>query len=222
MTKINTNIIDIGTGAGSALSEAYFTFLCNAMEKFDINTPRRIAAFLANVAEESGGLKASRENLNYSAQGLANTWPTRYSLDSKAKVKTPNQLATKLNRNPEAIANNVYANRLGNGDESSGDGWKYRGVGWIQTTGKENIQKALVGLGLDKDADPAVLGTPEFAALSAAFFWKSHGCNELADGDQFSATVKTVNGQAPCETNGGERRKAHYRACVAAINALPQ
>lgn len=214
MIRITPSIIQAGTGGESPLSHAYFEILHGAMFKFGIlENHRRAAAFLANIGVESDGLKARRENMNYSAEGLARVWPKRFR-DSDGK---PNALAFSLQRKPEAIANNVYANRMGNGNEQSGDGWKYRGVGWIQTTGKNNIQETLKALGLPIDSDPSVLEYPEYAALSAAYFWKKNGCNELADQDAFSLSVKKVNGAMPCEANHGELRKARYRAAIAEI-----
>lgn len=220
MIKVTPDAIMAGTGCTSTLANAYLELLIGAMAKYSINTPRRVAAFLANVGEETGGLSKARENLNYSAQGLANTWPSRYSSTGSAPPRTPNALAVSLNRRPEAIANNVYANRLGNGNEASGDGWKYRGVGWIQTTGAENIKKALTAIGLPANSDPSVLEQPAYAALSAAYYWQSRGCNELADKDMFSATVKEVNGAVPNPANRGPQRLANYRACVAKLNDL--
>ncbi len=110
-----------------------FARLC---PQFGMDTPTEFEEFIANVMNETGSLTAFTENLNYGAQGLANTWPTRYALNPKATVKKPNDLALKLARKPEAIANNAYANRMGNGNEGSGDGWRYRGGGGLQSTGK--------------------------------------------------------------------------------------
>lgn len=105
--------------------------------KYGIGTADIFHEFLARVLVESGQFTRFSENLNYSAQGLANTFPTRYAKDPHQKVKVPNSLAIGLQRNPIAIANNCYANRMGNGDEASGDGWKFRGAGPIQITGKD-------------------------------------------------------------------------------------
>jgi len=101
------------------------------LPKYDIVTPKRLAAFLAQTAHESAGFTAVRENLNYSAQALMKTWPSRFNATTAAAYA----------RQPEKIANKVYANRMGNGDEASGDGWRYRGRGLIQTTGKANYTK---------------------------------------------------------------------------------
>lgn len=216
MIKVDAKAIQLGTGCTPALANAYLELIVGAAIKYDINTIRRFAGWLANVGIESDGLSAGREGMNYSAKRLAAVWPNRYA----NRDGSPNPLALSLAGNPEKIANNVYANRLGNGPESSGDGWKYRGVGWIQTTGKTNIQNALVAIGLSKDSEPNVLAEPDKAALSAAFFWKSNGCNELLDKDAFSQSVKVVNGKLPCDENKGKERLAAYRACVAYLKTI--
>lgn len=111
--------------------------LIGISNKRNINAVQ-LSHLLGNAEHECAKWTKFIENLNYSAQGLANTWPSRYAIDPKAKVKSPNALAKKIERNPEAIANNVYANRMGNGSPQSGDGWKHRGRGAIMTTGKNN------------------------------------------------------------------------------------
>lgn len=213
-------VIMAGTGCTEATAIRCLPMIQTACEKYEITTRNRLSAFLANVGEESGQLTKTRENLNYSSQGLADTWPNRFAVDSKAKIKKPNPLAVSLARKPEAIANSVYANRLGNGDEASGDGWKYRGVGWIQTTGKENIQRALIQAGYSKTEDPSVLESPIGAAMSAAYFWNRNGCNGMADGDMFSMTVVTVNGKAPSAANDGASRIANYRGANKLIKEM--
>lgn len=216
--KLTAEIICAGTGCTASLANSYLGIIQAACDQGQINTRSRIAAFLANVGVESDGLTASAENLNYSAQGLANTWPSRYAVNKNAIPKIPNDLANKLARQAQAIANNTYANRMGNGDEASGDGWKYRGFGWIQTTGKTNQEAVLTALGLPL-SDPSILAQPVYAALSAAYYWQKNGCNELADKDMFSQTVKVVNGQLPCDANKGAVRIARYRQCLAAIGS---
>ncbi|MBG7399707.1 glycoside hydrolase family 19 protein [Pseudomonas aeruginosa] len=161
-----------------------------AMERFGIIAPVRGAAFLAQVGHESGQLTRLVENLNYSAQGLAATWPSRYrGADGK-----PNALALNLARHPQAIANNTYASRNGNGDEASGDGWRYRGRGLLQITGRANYRTAGAGLGQPLEQEPELLEQPEFAALSAAWWWSTHGLNELADRGEFAAITCRING----------------------------
>ncbi|WNV50606.1 lytic enzyme [Pseudomonas phage Rollin] len=176
--------------------------LNRAMTRYKIDSPVRAAAFLAQIGHESAGLTAVVENLNYSAPGLAATWPNRYrGADGK-----PNQLALKLSRDREQIANHTYANRMGNGDPSTGDGWKYRGRGYIQTTGRANYEALTRALGINVLAVPDLLEQPEYAALSAAYFWQSKGLNELADANQFDLITRKINGG----TNGAADRNARW------------
>ncbi|MCS9556842.1 glycoside hydrolase family 19 protein, partial [Pseudomonas aeruginosa] len=139
---------------------------------------------------ESSQLTRLVENLNYSAQGLAATWPSRYrGADGK-----PNALALNLARHPQATANNTYASRNGNGDEASGDGWCYRGRGLLQITGRANYRAAGAGLGQPLEQEPELLEQPEWAAISAAWWWASHDLNELADRGEFAAITRRING----------------------------
>jgi putative chitinase len=171
-----------------------------AMAEFGITTEQRIEMFLAQCFHETNGLSVLSENLNYSAQGLANTWE-RYSVSGK-RGGAPNSLALSLARRPQAIANNVYANRLGNGSESSGDGFLYRGRGGLMVTGKANYCAVLMALHIDCIENPDVLLEPVNAARVSAWFWKTHGLNELADKGDFKGTTKAVNGG---DIGGAER-----------------
>ncbi len=163
-----------------------------ALEQFDINSKARIASFLAQTGHESGQFNRLVENLNFSAARLVAVWPKRFtSLDFAAKYE----------RNPEKLGNFVYANRIGNGDEASGDGFKYRGRGLIQLTGRSNYEAVSLALGRDFIKSPDDLQLPEFAALSAAWFWESRGLNSLADDEtddndkeDFIAITKKING----------------------------
>jgi putative chitinase len=172
--------------------EAWAQALSSAMEQFEITTPSRIAAFLAQLAHESGQLTRLSENLNYSAKRLTQVWPNRFPTLEKA---------AQYEKNPQKLANYVYAMRLGNGDEASGDGWNYRGRGPIQLTGRGNYRAAGLGIGLPLENEPGQLEYPGPAALSAAWFWKSHGLNELADdqnddnnSEDFKTITKRING----------------------------
>jgi putative chitinase len=163
-----------------------------AMDRFEINTPARIAAFLAQTAHESGEFRRLVENLNYSAAGLCKTWPNRFANLDAAKP---------YDRNPEMIANYVYAKRLGNSDTASGDGWRFRGRGLIQLTGRGNYRSCGLAVTLPLETDPQRLETPEAAALAAAQFWQSRGLNHLADDqsddnddEDFVAITKIING----------------------------
>ena len=168
------------------------TALNGAMAQFEVTSPERMAAFLAQIAHESGQLTRLSENLNYSAKRLMQVWPNRFPTMEKA---------LQYERNPERLANCVYAKRLGNGDEASGDGWSYRGRGLIQLTGRGNYRSAAQGIGMPLEEQPDLLLQPGPAALSAAWFWKSHGLNELADDynddddtEDFKIITKRING----------------------------
>lgn len=165
-------------------------------QRFGIDTPREIAALLAQAGHESAGLTQLSENLNYSAGGLARTWPKRYALDPSASpaAVVPNQLAYRLQRNPEAIANNVYAGRMGNGDEASGDGWKHRGFGPFQLTGKNNQEAFGEAIGMSVDQVPDYLRTTNGGAMSMCWFFKVHGLSNLAETPGCADETKAVNG----------------------------
>lgn len=152
-----------------------------------INTKERIAMFLAQASHESGGFSRLVENLNYSAEGLAKTWPGRYASGGK-----PNDLAKKIARNPEMIANYTYANRMGNGGPESGDGWKYRGRGIFQLTGKANYQSFFYSVGLRPE--PEKLAEPELAIMSACWFWVNRKLNDAADAKDVAKATKIING----------------------------
>ncbi|SEC24520.1 putative chitinase [Pseudomonas saponiphila] len=153
-----------------------------AMSRFKIDSPVRMAAFIAQVGHESGQLTRMVENLNYSAQGLLATWPSRFTAQTAAAVA----------RQPEKIANIVYAGRMGN--TLPGDGWKYRGRGLIQLTGANNYRAAGAALGLDLVNHPELVEQQETAALVAGWFWQSNGLNELADAGQFDKITRAING----------------------------
>lgn len=170
------------------------------LAKYEINTPLRVAAFLAQVGHESAGFKHMLENLNYSAAGLLATFPRYFNATTAAAYQ----------RQPEKIANHVYANRLGNGPESSGDGWKFRGHGLIQLTGKSNISAFAATINKDIDATLIYLMTPAGATEAAAWYWKSHSLNALADTKQITKITQVINGG----TIGLEQRKKLYdKAC---------
>lgn len=176
--------------------DSFVDALNAAMDKFEINNLQRIAMFLAQVGHESGGLNFVKENLNYSAESLMKVFP-KYFRDVD-----PNDYA----RQPEKIANRVYANRMGNGDEDSGDGFKFRGRGLIQLTGHDNYAKFANDMGMDIDAAVEYLETHEGAAMSAAWFWNSRNLNDVADAGDILKSTKLINGG----TIGLEDRKAHY------------
>ena len=152
-------------------------------EKNGLNTKLRIAHFMAQIEHESG-LKPIAENLNYSAQGLMQTF---------SKYFTTNEALIFANQ-PEKIANRVYANRMGNGEEKSGDGWKYRGRGFIQITGKINYFQLANDTDLDCLKNPDLLLQEANAMISALWFWNKAGLNKLADKNDIKGITKRING----------------------------
>ncbi|HOZ52619.1 MAG TPA: peptidoglycan-binding protein [Chitinophagaceae bacterium] len=165
--------------------------------KFNISNTLRLSHFLSQCAHESAGFKLTVENLNYSAQGLANTFPKRYSMNPNEMKKVPNNLALSLHRKPEAIANNCYANRNGNGNELSGDGWRFRGRGYIQLTGRSNY------LAFDKLNDDDIISNPDLVATkyplsSAAFYFDKNGlwglCDKGSSDQEVIDVTRRVNG----------------------------
>lgn len=151
---------------------------------FEIVTPVRVAHFLAQTAHESALYTALVENLNYSARGLLATWPKRFDA-ARAEAYA---------RQPERIADYVYADRMGNGPEGSGDGWRFRGRGVLQVTGRATYREVGKFLGVDLEADPDLLATPRYAALAAGWYWHARGINELCDMDDPVAVTEAVNG----------------------------
>lgn len=168
--------------------------------RFGITTPLRLAHFLAQCGHESGGFRATQENLNYSAKGLCGIF---------RKYFPSVTVALQYERKPEKIANKVYANRMGNGNEASGDGWKHRGRGYIQLTGKENYKAFDATVPEDIMANPDLVAT-KYALASAAFFFKKNGlwaiCDRGADNATVTAVTKRVNGG----TIGLADRQKHF------------
>lgn len=209
--KLTPEIIVIGTGATLANAQLWLGPIARACAKWKITSTNSVAAFLSNIGVESASLTALVENLNYSAQGLANTWPTRFSVNSKATPLVPTQLAQSIARKPEQIANAAYANRMGNGDAASGDGWRYRGRGLKQVTGKDNYRRCGQAIGFDFVSDPDQMATSkEYAADSAAWFFASNGLIELSDNGEISKVIKVINGAAPSDVNKGPLRIKRY------------
>lgn len=176
-----TDIRAIAPGCSPEWADA----LNAAMPLWGIVSAHRRAMFLAQCAHESGGFTRFVENLNYSAQALMRTWPNRFP--SLA-------IAAQYERQPEKIANHVYANRLGNGNEASGDGWKYRGRGCLQITGHNNYTAAGAAIRYPLGVYPQDLEQPQFGAPAAAWFWQSRGLNELADEGDFEGITRRING----------------------------
>ena len=167
--------------------------LNDAFAKYDISTPKRQACFLGQAMHESGNFKNLEENLNYSALGLMKTWPSRFpDLDT----------ADKYAHNPEKIANKVYAGRMGNIEE--GDGYAFRGRGIFQLTGRENYANFGHNASVDVLSNPDLLSTPEYATLSAAWYWNKRSLNQYADVMDVESLTKRINGG----TIGLDNRKA--------------
>jgi putative chitinase len=168
--------------------------------KFGVNTPQRLAHFLAQTGHESGGFRVTTENLNYSAKGLTNIFKKYFTPES----------AQEYQRKPEKIANIVYANRMGNGNQASGDGFKFRGRGYIQLTGKNNYQAFDKTVEDNIEANPDLVAT-KYPLLSAAWFWSKNGLNAIADTgageDVVTKITKRVNGG----TIGLADRIAHFK-----------
>lgn len=216
---LTASTIQQAVGCGPSVAAQWAQALTDTCNAFGITTAKRVAAFLAQVGHESGGLARVVENLNYGAQGLADTWPGRYAVNPKAKPKKPNDLARALERKPVAIGNNAYANRLGNGSEASGDGYRYRGRGPIQNTGRANyaaIRDALRAKGIkgvpDFEAQPVALEQPKWGALAAGAFWDARNLNKLADAGRFDEITERVNGG---QTGAADRRSRYCRALKA-------
>lgn len=184
--------------------EGFAEGLTTACAHYEINTPSRVACFLAQVAHESGGFTAVKENLNYSADGLTKIFHKYFPT-----LEHANPYA----RNPEAIANKVYANRMGNGDEHSGDGFKYRGRGCIQLTGHDNYHAFAHDMQLPIDEAVEYLETFEGACMSAAWFWNKNHLNQWADHEDMVTLTKKINGG----TIGLEDRKHHFHIIKEAI-----
>jgi putative chitinase len=170
-------------------------------EKFDISTPERQACFLGQCAHESGGFTALSENLNYSAASLCRVWPKRFPTITDGQI---------CERNPEKIANRVYASRMGNGDEESGEGYAYRGRGLIQLTGKSNYEACGKALDVDLIENPDLVATPQYAALSAGWFWNKNKLNAYADKGDMEGLTKKINGG----THGIEDRVARTQLAI--------
>jgi putative chitinase len=180
-------LLAIMPNAASAAPQ-YLRPLGEAMGRYAIDRPARQAAFLAQLAHESGELRRVQENLNYSWEGLRKVFPRHFRSDAEAQA---------YDRQPERIANRVYANRMLNGDEASGDGWRFRGRGPIQVTGRENYRKAGQALGFGLESDPDRMLDPATGCLAAAWFWHSRGLNTLADADSengFREITRRING----------------------------
>lgn len=178
----------------------WYDAICQILPVYEIDSPERVAAFLAQCAHESGGFKFLKENLNYKAASLRKVFPKYFPDDA-----TANNYANRPNKQ-EAIANRVYANRMGNGDEASGDGFRYLGRGLIQLTGKNNYTLFAASIDTPLEQIPEYLQTFEGAIQSACWFWEQNQLNQWADKKDIMTLTKRINGG----TIGLEDRIKHY------------
>jgi len=177
--------------------EHWHSALSQLLPDYGIDTEQRIAAFIAQCAHESGEFTMIKENLNYRWESLRRTFPKYFPTD---------ELARKYAQKPEAIANKVYANRMGNGDEASGDGYRYSGRGLIQLTGKDNYFWFAESIGISPEEASEYMATFEGASQSACWFWETNNLNQWADNDDILTLTKRINGG----TIGLEDRIKHY------------
>lgn len=184
MTTITQQIITAACGALPARAAQWVVPLQAACDRFAINTPLRVAAFLSQCGVESGALTAVAEDLDYSAAALLSVFPNEFP-DAA--------LAAQYARQPEKIANRAYANRGGNGDEASGDGWRYRGRALLEISQKDNYVLCAIGVDLDLVNHPELLEQPEHSAMAAAWYWSSRKLNVLADAGNFLGLSRAIN-----------------------------
>ena len=154
-------------------------------ERWGLAAPIQQAAFIGQCGHESGNFTKLEEGLSYSAERLMKIWPKRFPTLESAQPYA---------RNGKALANKVYANRMGNRDEASGDGYRFRGSGWLQLTGHDNFYHAGKGCGVDFVMKPDLVRTPEYAAMTAGWFWSTHKCNEVAQVQDWVKLTKIING----------------------------
>jgi putative chitinase len=189
--------LHIGSEWVDALNETF--------ERFAITTPRQQAAFIGQCGHECGNFRILKENLNYRAETLCKLWPRRFPTLEFAK---------QYEKNPKKIANSVYANRMGNRDEASGDGFRFSGKGCIQLTGHANYFHASKALGVDFVMEPDLVATPKYAALTAGWFWSTHGCNDIAERGDWVMLTKKINGG----TIGLDDRIKHTNEALAVLS----
>ena len=191
---------------GNPYLDYWYRALEQALPDYDINTPPRVAAFIAQCAHESGGFRALKENLNYRAVTLRKVFPKYFPND---------EIAAQYAQKPEMIANRVYGNRMGNGDEASGDGFRYCGRGLIQLTGKNNYQNFADSIETPVEEIPEYLATFEGAVQSACWFWEANNLNQWADAGDILTLTKRINGG----TIGLDDRIKHYNHALHVLGA---
>jgi putative chitinase len=169
--------LGIGVEWVSALNDTF--------TKFNIVSVRQQAAFIGQCAHECGNFRTLEENLNYRAATLMKLWPKRFPTQ---------EIANSYEKNPKKIANMVYSNRMGNRDEASGDGYRFKGRGCIQLTGHSNYYHASQSCGVDFVINPDLVATPQYAAMTGGWFWSTHNCNALAEAQDWIGLTKKING----------------------------
>jgi putative chitinase len=190
--------LHIGAEWADALNETF--------SRFNLTSNNQKAMFIGQCSHECGNFRILEENLNYKAATLMKLWPKRFPTQ---------EIANAYDRNPKKIANMVYSSRMGNRDESSGDGYRFRGRGCIQLTGHANYFHASKALGVDFVADPDLVATPRFAALSGGWFWATHNCNAPADALDYTKVTKIINGG----TIGLDDRIKHVQHALSVLNS---
>jgi putative chitinase len=188
--------LHIGAEWADALNETF--------SRFNLTSNNQKAMFIGQCSHECGNFRILEENLNYRAATLMKSWPKRFPTQ---------EIANAYEKNPKKIANNVYSRRMGNRDESSGDGYRFRGRGCIQLTGHANYFHAGKALGVDFVLNPDLVATPKFAALTAGWFWSTHNCNPPADALDYTKVTKIINGG----TIGLDDRIKHVQQALAVL-----
>jgi putative chitinase len=191
---------------GNPYVDQWYDALSEILPEYGINTPERVAAFIAQCAHESGGFKFLKENLNYKAESLLKVFPKYFKTMDEARA---------YEKRPEKIANKIYGNRMGNGDEASGDGFRYCGRGLIQLTGKENYSWFAASLEIPVEEASEYLETFEGAVQSACWFWETNNLNQWADKGDILTLTKRINGG----TIGLEDRIKHYNHALHVLGA---
>lgn len=191
---------------GNPYLDNWLEALNEILPEYEIDTPKRVAAFIAQCAHESGGFRALKENLNYRAESLLKVFPKYFKTSADANAYA---------RQPEKIANRIYGGRMGNGPESSGDGFRYCGRGLIQLTGKENYSWFAASLEMELEDVPEYLQTFEGAVQSACWFWETNKLNQWADKGDILTMTKRINGG----TIGLADRKKHYEHALHVLGA---
>lgn len=198
-------MVNSGQLARLHINEEWVDALNETFSRFNIVSNNQQAMFIGQCSHECGNFRILEENLNYKAATLMKLWPKRFPTQ---------EIANAYDRNPKKIANMVYASRMGNRDESSGDGYRFRGRGCIQLTGHANYFHCGKALGVDFVANPDLVATPKYASLSAGWFWSTHNCNAPADALDFTKVTKIINGG----TIGLADREKHVREALLVLS----